>query len=129
MVPRRCGVVVGHGLLAEGLLSALVRVAGPQDNLWVVSNDGLGGEELVAAVRSRIEAQAAGREVFLFSDMSGGSCGQACQRLLEQGIARAVVFGINLPLLIEFVFLQEEPLDTLLAAMVSKSRSAIGAMR
>lgn len=120
---------MAHGPLAEGLLSALARVAGRQDNLWAVSNDGRGRDELVEIVRSTIEVQGAAREAFLFSDMSGGSCGQACKSLLDDGVVRAVLYGVNLPLLIEFVFLQEEPFETLLAAMVSKSRNAIGVMR
>jgi len=124
-----CGVVVGHGQLAEGLLSALTRVAGAQENLWPVSNDGLGREELMAAVRSIVEERAAGRDVLLFSDMGGGSCGQASRRLLADGIVRAVFFGVNLPLLIEFVFLQEEPFDTMVAAMLSKGRNAVGMER
>ena len=127
--PGRCAVVVGHGRLAEGLLSALARVAGDQDNVWAVSNDGLGREELVGAVRTTVEERAAGREVILFSDMGGGSCGQACRRLLADQVVRAVFFGVNLPLLIEFVFLQNQPFETLLAAMVSKGRNALGVER
>lgn len=122
-------MVVGHGQLAEGLLSALTRVAGAQENLWAVSNDGLGREELVATVRAMVEERAAGRDVLLFSDMSGGSCGQACRRLLADQAVRAVFFGVNLPLLIEFVFLQDEPFDTMVAAMVSKGRNALGMER
>ena len=127
--PARCGVVVAHGELAEGLLSALVKVAGPQENLWPVSNEGLGREALFEALRTTIRERSVGRETFLFTDMGGGSCGQACRRLLAEGVVRGVVYGVNLPSLIEFVFLQGEPLDTMLAAIVSKSRSALGSER
>lgn len=125
VAPRLCAVVVAHGELAEGLLSGLARVAGAQDNVWAISNDGLGREELLARVRSAVEEHAAGREVLLFSDMSGGSCGQACRRLLADRTVRAVFYGVSLPLLVEFVFLQDQPFDTMVAAMVSKSRNAI----
>jgi PTS system mannose-specific IIA component len=128
-VSERCGVVVAHGPLAEGLLSALARVAGPQENLWALTNEGLGRDELVEAIRSSIESRAGGRQVFLFSDLSGGSCGQACKRLLAEGRVRAVFYGINLPLLVEFVFLQDQPLETMIAATVSKSRAAVGVER
>lgn len=125
--PRLCGVVVAHGDLAQGLLSGLARVAGAQDNLWAVSNDGLGRDELMARVRSTVEEHAAGREAVLFSDMGGGSCGQACRKLLADRVVRAVFYGINLPLLVEFVFLQDQPFDTMVAAMVSKARNALAA--
>jgi len=126
-VSGRCGVVVAHGRLAEGLLSALERVAGKQDNLWAVSNDSLGGEELYAEIGALLEGRAAGREAYLMSDMDGGSCGQACRRLLADGRVRAAFFGVNLPLLFEFVFLDEEGPDAFVAAAVEKGRKALGA--
>jgi mannose/fructose-specific phosphotransferase system component IIA len=128
-VSDRCGVVVAHGPLAEGLLSALARVAGPQENLWALTNEGLARDALLEALRSSIESRSRGRQVFLFSDMSGGSCGQACKRLLAEGMVRAVFYGINLPLLIEFVFLQDQPVETMISATVSKSRAALGVER
>lgn len=127
--PGRCGVVVGHGEFAAGLLAALERVAGTQDNLWPLSNDGLGRDALENSVRALIAERAAGRDVVLFSDMSGGSCGQTCRRLLSDNVVRAVFYGVNLPLLVEFAFLQEQPFDTMVAAMVSKGRAALGVER
>lgn len=125
----RCGVVVAHGRLAEGLLSALAAVAGPQENLWAVSNDGLAGDALRARIESILAERGAGREAYLFSDLGGGSCGQACRRLVDAGTVAAAFFGVNLPLLVEFAFLEpdadEDPVEVLLA----KSRGAIGMHR
>lgn len=123
---ERCGAIVAHGGLAEGFLSALGRVAGPQENLWALSNEALSGEALTGRLEELLEERAAGREVFLFADLDAGSCGLACRRLLEEGRVRAVFFGINLPLLIEFVFLQGEPVDRIIPLMLSKSRAALG---
>lgn len=125
----RCGVVVAHGTLAEGFLSALERIAGPQGNLWAVTNDGKDGPAIVAEVRDLLARKAAGREAVLFSDMGGGSCGQSCRRLLADGTVRAVFYGVNLPLLFEFVFLHDQPFDTFVAAMIAKSRDALGVHR
>lgn len=125
----RCGVVVAHGRLADGLLSALARIVGRQENLWAVSNDGLGGDALRDAIESVLEERARGREAFLFSDLGGGSCCQACRRLLEAGTVTAVFHGTNLPLLVEFVFLQEKPRDELVEALVEKSRAGVGVRR
>lgn len=122
----RCGLIVAHGELAAGLLSALTRVAGPQESLWALSNDGLTGEALLESVRAILEEQAGGREVFLFADLDGGSCGRVCHRLQEEGGVRAIFYGVNLPLLIEFVFLDDMPAEKLIPLMLSKSRSALG---
>lgn len=125
----RCGVVVAHGSLGTGFLSALERVSGRQDNLWSLSNEGVTGDRLAHSVESVLAERAMGREAYLFSDLDGGSCAQACRRLLAGGRVRAVFHGINLPLLIEFVFLQDQPFDTLVAALVTKSRNGIGVHR
>ncbi len=68
----------------------------------------------------------AGREAILFSDLDGGSCCQACRRLLASDSVRAVFYGVNLPLLIEFVFLQDLPFDEFSEALLKKSRGALG---
>jgi len=126
-VTGRCGVVVAHGRLAEGMLSALTRVAGEQDNLWAISNQGRGGEELEAEITQILDERGAGRQAYLLSDMDGGSCGQACRRLLASGRVKAVFFGINLPLLVEFVFLPDESFERFVTTVVDKGRKALGA--
>ena len=123
----RCGVVVGHGRFAEGLLSALSVVAGEQEHLWALSNQGRDGVELEADIAGILAERGAGREAYLLSDMDGGSCGQACRRLLASGSVRAVFYGVSLPLLIEFVFLQDEPFERFVDDTVEKSRRALGA--
>lgn len=122
----RCGVVVAHGRLGEGLLSALSRVAGEQDSLWALSNEDIGGADLEAEIAGIIEERSAGRDAYLLSDMDGGSCGQACRRLLAKGSVKAVLYGVNLPLLVEFVFLQEESFERFVTAAVEKGRRALG---
>lgn len=108
------------------MLSALTRVAGVQENLWAVSNDDLDSESLLGEIESLLADRAAGREAILFSDLDGGSCGQACRRLLASESVRAVFHGVNLPLLIEFVFLQDLPFDEFCEALLQKSRGALG---
>lgn len=123
----RCGIVVAHGRLAEGLLSALRRVAGEQEDLWAVSNQDLGGDELYARIGTLLDERCEGRETYLLSDMDGGSCGQTCRRLLEEGRVRGVLFGVNLPVLVEFVFLEEPGSEGFLRLAVEKGRKALGA--
>jgi mannose/fructose-specific phosphotransferase system component IIA len=119
-------VVVAHGRLADGLISALSRVAGEQDSVWALSNEGLSGADLEAKITALIEDRCAGRDAYLLSDMEGGSCGQACRRLLAKGTVKAVLYGVNLPLLVEFVFLREESFDRFVTAAVEKGRRALG---
>ncbi len=122
----RCGVVVAHGRLADGLLSALSRVAGEQDSLWALSNEGLTGADLEARITSILTDRCAGRDAYLLSDMEGGSCGQACRRLLAKGTVKAILYGVNLPLLVEFVFLQDESFERFVTTAVEKGRRSLG---
>ena len=119
-------MIVAHGGLAEGFLSALTRVAGPQENRWPLSNEALSGEALMTRIEELLDERAGGREVFVFTDLDAGSCGLAGRRLLADERVRAVFFGVNLPLLIEFVFLQAEPLEKLVPLMITKGRAALG---
>lgn len=119
-------MVVAHGRLADGLLSALSRVAGEQDSLWALSNEGLSGGDLEAQIAAILDERCAGRDAYLLSDMEAGSCGQACRRLLAKGTVKAVFYGLNLPLLVEFVFLQDEPFERFVTVAVEKGRRALG---
>lgn len=125
----RCGVVVAHGRLADGLLSALSRVAGPQENLWAVSNDGLGGDALARTVETILDERADGREAYLFTDLGGGSCGQAGRRLVDAGRVVAAFYGVGLPLLVEFAFLDPEPGADFVDTLIEKSRAGVGVHR
>ena len=42
---------------------------------------------------------------------------------------RAVFYGVNLPLLVEFVFLQDQPFERFVDDAVRKSHKALGAHR
>ena len=90
---------------------------------------GLGSEELEVRIRDILDERGAGREAYLLSDMDGGSCGQACRRLLASGRVQGVFFGVNLPLLVEFVFLQGEPFERFVTLAVDKARTALGVHR
>ncbi len=116
------GIVVAHGVMARGLVDAVRRIAGEAaDALDAVSNDGLGPRELAAAV----EAAAGAGPVIVFSDLVAGSCALAAFASCRESADRAVVCGVNLPILLDFVFHRDMPLEELVARLVDKGRQAI----
>lgn len=119
------GVVVGHGDMAQGLVDAVLRIAGgAADGLVAVSNDGKGPEHLCAELERILEG---GRAV-VFVDLPSGSCGvAAAQTCRDRGGARVVICGVNLPMLLDFVFHRDLPLEELGARLVEKGREAIRA--
>jgi mannose/fructose-specific phosphotransferase system component IIA len=116
------GIVVGHGEMARGLIDAVRRIAGDAgESLTAVSNEGKGPDELKAA----LEAATGDGPAVVFVDLESGSCGIAAAYACRAKTERAVVCGVNLPMLLDFVFHRELPLDELVERVVERGRSAI----
>ena len=117
------GVVVAHGAMAEGMIDAVRRIAGTAaDALTAVSNEGRGPRELKALLE---EVGGGEGPVVVFADMHAGSCGMAAYSSCREARQRAVVCGVNLPILLDFVFHRDMPLDELVPRLLEKGRSGI----
>jgi len=120
VAPR--GIVIGHAGMAEGLVDAVRRIAGGKaDALSPLSNEGKAPEELIAA----IDRIAEGDPVVVFVDLQAGSCGRAALTSCRGKTLRAVVCGVNLPMLLDFVFHRELPLEELVTRLLAKGRDAV----
>ena len=119
------GIVVAHGNMADGLIDAVRRIAGgAADSLLPISNEGRSPQQL----RSALQDLAEEGPVVVFADMLSGSCGMAAFascRDTEQG---AVVCGVNLPVLLDFVFHRDLPMEELVPRLVEKGRDGIRAL-
>ena len=99
------GVVISHAAVAESLVTAVRTITGIVDALVPVSNDGCDPP----ALRARIEAAVAGAPAVLFVDLPGGSCLTTALRLAHGRPDLPVVAGVNLAMLLEFVFRRDLP--------------------
>jgi mannose/fructose-specific phosphotransferase system component IIA len=100
------GVIVSHAAVAQALAAAVTAITGIEGALTAVSNDGCGTEALGERLR---EAVGKGPAV-LFVDLPGGSCFTSSARYARQGGAEiAVVTGVNLAMLLDFVFHRDIP--------------------
>ncbi|MCH1570000.1 MAG: hypothetical protein L7S64_01545 [Longimicrobiales bacterium] len=116
------GVVIAHGPMARAMVDAVRRIAGDAaDTLIPLSNDGKGPEEL----RDELEALISDQPAVVFTDLLAGSCGMAAMSSCRDRARRAVVSGVNLPMLLEFVFHTDQPLDALVECVKEKGRAAI----
>ena len=116
------GIVLAHGGMAQGMVDAVRRIAGPAaDALAPLSNEGLGPAEL----RRALDEHAGDGPVIVFADLVSGSCGLAAFASCRERQNRAVVCGVNLPILLDFVFHRDLPLGELVLRLVEKGRDGI----
>ncbi len=94
------GVVVSHGTLGASLVDAVHRITGESDALVAVSNEGCSASNLARLVGEAV----ADRECLVFVDLPGGSCFTTAARLQHEQPSVAVVAGVNLAMLIDFVY-------------------------
>lgn len=94
------GVVVSHAGLARALVDAVERITGRQDGLVAVSNDGCSRESLEALVADAVGEMPA----VVFVDLPSGSCLQASAHYLQTHENVAVVAGVNLAMLVDFLY-------------------------
>lgn len=116
------GVVLAHGTMAVGLVDAVRAITGvPADVLIPVSNGGLSPQVLA----DRVAEAVGGRPSIVFTDLPSGSCGFAARLLARNVQDIAVVCGVNLPMLLDFVMHRELAREELLERLVSKARASI----
>jgi mannose/fructose-specific phosphotransferase system component IIA len=115
------GVVVCHGPLAAALVDATEQISGLMGVLHPVSNEGCGRADLEALVTDAVGTGPA----VVFVDMASGSCLFAVLRRLRERKDVRVVTGVNLAMLIDFVFHRELTADDAAARAVEVGEKAI----
>ena len=115
------GVIFAHGQMAAGLADAVSRISGVDGALVPISNEGMGPETMKAALLEAIDDEPA----IVFTDMASGSCAMAALVSCKDRGRRAVLCGVNLPVLLDFVFHRSSPLEELVPRLVEKGRESI----
>lgn len=115
------GVVVTHGAVAEGMVDAAERITGITGALFAISNEGCGMDDL----GKRIDSATGGKPSVVFVDMPVGSCLQAAARAVRASDDRAMVAGVNLPMLLDFCFHRDATPSDAAKRAVEKGLAAI----
>lgn len=117
------GVVVAHAEMARGMVTAVSRIAGLADGVLApVSNEGRGPDELRDAILAEIGGEG---PAVIFTDLGAGSCTLAARLSCRDRGEVAVVTGVNLPMLLEFVFHRDMSLAELLPRLEEKGQDGI----
>jgi mannose/fructose-specific phosphotransferase system component IIA len=94
------GVIVSHAAVAQALVAAVAAITGIEGALTPVSNEGCGTD----ALAQRLSQAVGTGPAVLFVDLPGGSCFTSSARYARQHAEIAVVTGVNLAMLLDFVF-------------------------
>jgi mannose/fructose/sorbose-specific phosphotransferase system IIA component len=115
-------VLVSHGDLAEGIVSAMHLIAGEQEGVIALSlkeTDSI--DELESRVETAIRQLNTGDGVLLMVDLFGASPFNTCVKLLSTFPDLQVVTGLNLPMLLETVMQREGKTAAELAKSAAES--------
>ena len=123
---RPFALLVTHGALGAELVKTAESILGVQTDVYTLSNQGYGADDLVEAIQERVGSVPADRPVVVFTDLAAGSCGIASRRAGGTGREVRRITGINLPMLLEFFHYRDTlPLDELMARLEAKGRAGI----
>ena len=94
------GVIVSHAAVAQALVTAVTTITGMDGVLTAVSNEGCDDN----AIGERLRQAVGEGPAILFVDLPGGSCMTNSVRYAKKHADIAVVTGVNLAMLLDFVF-------------------------
>jgi mannose/fructose-specific phosphotransferase system component IIA len=116
-------VVLAHASLAQGLVASVRAIAGvEEDALTALTNEGCSPESL----RERLlQALPAGAPAIVFTDLGSGSCAFAARHIALERPGTGIITGVNLPLLLDFVFHRELSIPELVERLVEKGRCGL----
>lgn len=98
------GIVAGHGAVAIALVDAVEQISGITGALTAVSNTDCDRGTLEQKIETAIDGHAA----VIFVDLASGSCLFAALHRLKVHPDVRVVTGVNLAMLLDFVFHREQ---------------------
>ena len=116
------GVVVCHAKLAGALIEAAEQISGVRGALVPVSNVDCDRGTLEERVAQAVD----GVPAVVFVDLSSGSCLFAVLNRLREATGVKVVTGVNLAMLVDFLFHRSLPPEEAAARAATAGGKAIG---
>ncbi len=124
MSERLSGVIVAHADMADALLAAVRSIVGDETGLVAVSNRGCDRQGLTRKIEAAL-AQGGGGPALVFADLAGGSCAHIAAALAHLRADLRVVTGVNLAMLVDFVFHRDLPVAEAAERAAQTGRNAV----
>jgi len=103
--------------MARGLVDAMRKISGAEEGIVVpISNEGKAPQ----ALREELEELLGEDPAVIFTDLPSGSCALAAHVCAKARANQTVVSGVNLPILLDFVFNRHLPMHELIPRLLSR---------
>ena len=117
-------IVFAHGDIAAALVAAVEDITGIEGALVPLTND----TGSASVLRQRVLDVLEPGPTIVFTDLKNSSCSFTASGVAAEDQAVAVVCGTNLPMLLDFVFHRDLPLDELVTRLVHNGRDGVAAL-
>lgn len=113
----RAYLLISHGGFAEALKESLKMITGERDDLFAVglAHDD-GPESFSAKLQAKLEEMKAYDDILVFTDMLGGSPGNAAVMKFLNTSNVNVISGMNFPMILSTVLSPDCSVDEIIAA-------------
>ncbi len=120
-------IVTGHGEFARGILQSAEMIFGKAQKVMAVTlaaNESV--EDLVNHYRAAIQSMQPVSELLFLVDLWGGAPFNAARQVVAQAPDKyGLIAGLNLPMLIEALAIQKQPLEVVLPHLVRAAQGGI----
>jgi mannose/fructose-specific phosphotransferase system component IIA len=111
--------------MAAGMVDAVARISGISgEALVAVSNEGKSPDMLKEELDEILDQG----PTIVFADLPSGSCAVTARICCRDHPKEAVIFGVNLPILLDFVFHRELGLEELVPRLLEKGRTSLSSV-
>jgi len=121
------GIVFSHGHIGEALVEAVLGITGcPKEALSALSNS----EGSPDVLRERLQSLLSLGPTVVFADVRASSCTNVARLscVAADPTRTAVIVGVNMPMLLDFVFNRDKSMTELVPRLLERGRGGIEAM-
>ena len=118
-------LIATHGSFAGGICTSLEMIAGKNENIYLIEGYTENSRPVDVQLDSVMESISADDELFIFTDLMGGSITNQLMKLATKKNV-FLVSGLNLPLLLEIILAGEDiPAEDLIESAITNAREQI----
>jgi mannose/fructose-specific phosphotransferase system component IIA len=118
------GILFAHAGVAAALIEAVEQVTGIRDALAPLSN----AEGAPHVLGARLTELLGAGPAIVFTDLRSSSCSVLAARVCTGTGSRAVISGVNMAMLMDFVFHRTLSLDELVPRLIANGRASVEVM-